>query len=369
MYVSPGSMGVMMKAVMMVKFQAGLDASTLADRFNFEAYPQIVRHFGMEDYEAWDLGMCPVPVRLVRVKTGMAYTTFIDRDAVSHLQDYLRWRGFREGKKYDPSGPLFVTRRGTPVSPGWVSFRFSKAAIDAGIQKWVSNLVYKIHPHEVRDLLKSTLMVSGCAQYAADHVLGHAPRDSYEKQAGLYPEALRSEYAKASGRLNIFSGIERYLRAAGADPGEGAATKGSRRSSKSCRRRSRRWPAPWQTCSGSWRQAGKGVRLPCQTTRWTGSWAWKAGRTRRIPGIRQGADPIGFALIMWHFGVPRACRRIGSHAGRFQRQPQARGEQMITTRMPPTAYALGAAPAHQLAGSAACLACNAPFAPFPHKRQ
>ena len=52
---------------------------------------------------------------------------------------------------------------------------------------------------------------------------GHAPRDSYEKQAVLYPEALRSEYAKASGRLNIFSSIEKHLRAAGADSGEQAA--------------------------------------------------------------------------------------------------------------------------------------------------
>ena len=48
--------------------------------------------------------------------------------------------------------------------------------------------MYKIHSHEVRDLLKSTLIVSGCAQYVAEHVLGHAPRDSYEKQASLYPE-------------------------------------------------------------------------------------------------------------------------------------------------------------------------------------
>ena len=215
-----GSMDIAFKAIMMIKFQAGLDASTLADRFNFEAYPQIVRHFGIEDYEAWDIGRCPVPIRLVHVKTGMAYTTFIDRDAVAHLQDYLRRREFREGRKHDPAGPLFVTRRGTPVGPNWISSRFSKVAINAGIQKRVSNRVYKIHSHEVRDLLKSTLMVSGCAQYAADHVLGHAPRDSYEKQATLYPEALRSEYAKASGRLNIFSSIERHLRTAGADSGE-----------------------------------------------------------------------------------------------------------------------------------------------------
>ena len=53
----------------------------------------------------------------------------------------------------------------------------------------------------------------------AEHVLGHAPRDSYEKQASLYPETLRSEYAKASGRLNIFTSIERHLRAAGVDSG------------------------------------------------------------------------------------------------------------------------------------------------------
>ena len=218
-----GCMNVALKAVMMIKFQAGLDASTFADRFNFEGYPQIVRHFGIEECGAWDLDRCPVPIRLVRVKTGMEYTTFIDRDAVSHLQDYLRWKERREGKRHDLSGPLFVTRRGAPVDPDWISRRFTMAAIDAGIQKVVSHRVYKIHSHEVRDLLKSTLLVSGCAQYAADHVLGHSPRDSYEKQAALYPEKLRSEYAKASGRLNIFSSIERHLRAAGADSGDEAS--------------------------------------------------------------------------------------------------------------------------------------------------
>ena len=33
-------MDMVMKAVMMIKFQAGLDSSTFADRFNFEAYPR-----------------------------------------------------------------------------------------------------------------------------------------------------------------------------------------------------------------------------------------------------------------------------------------------------------------------------------------
>ena len=225
-----GRMDIMMRAVVMVKFQAGLDASTLADRFNFEAYGQMVKHFGVEDYESWDLDKCPVPIRLVRVKTGMQYTTFIDRDAVSHLRDYLRWRESRHGR-HGGSGPLFVTRSGNPVGPAWISVKFSKAAASAGIQRKISGRGYKIRSHEVRDLLKSTLMVSGCAQYAADHVLGHAPRDSYEKQATLYPEALRAEYAKASGRLNIFSRIEECLcmtEAAGGGPEEGRREGGGR---------------------------------------------------------------------------------------------------------------------------------------------
>ena len=225
-----GSWDVMQKAMMMAKFQAGLDASTLADRFNFEAYPQIVRHFRIEECGAWDLDRCPVPIRLVRVKTGMEYTTFMDRDAVTHLQDYLGWKEFQAGKRHDPAEPMFVTRRGAPVDPDWISRRFSAAAIDAGIQKRSSRRVFKIHSHEVRDLLKSTLIASGCAQYAADHVLGHAPRDSYEKQATLYPEQLRAEYAKASGRLNMFTGIENYLRSAHAgDPGPRPETAGDDR--------------------------------------------------------------------------------------------------------------------------------------------
>ena len=228
--VTSGKTDAMARAVVMIKFQAGLDASTLADRFNFEAYGQIIRHFGIEDYEAWDPDKCPVPIRLARVKTGMKYTTFIDRDAVACLQDYMRWKEFRRRGKHDAAEPLFVTQAGTPVSPGWISDTFCRAAVNAGIQRRISRGACRVRSHETRDLLKSTLMVSGCAPYAADHVLGHYPRDSYEKQAVLYPEALRREYAKASHLLNVFTGFERYLEAVAggrqADPFPGGKAAG-----------------------------------------------------------------------------------------------------------------------------------------------
>lgn len=43
---------VLQKAVFMAKFHGGMDASTLADKFNFEAYAKIAKHFGSEDPDA-----------------------------------------------------------------------------------------------------------------------------------------------------------------------------------------------------------------------------------------------------------------------------------------------------------------------------
>ena len=113
--------------------------------------------------------------------------------------------------KQDPSKPLFMTKQKTPISSLWLSRSFSKVAVQAEVQKKISRRTYKITAHEVRDLLKSTLLMCGCKQYAAEHVLGHAPKDSYEKQAILYPEQLRAEYAKASSYINIFSKVENAL--------------------------------------------------------------------------------------------------------------------------------------------------------------
>lgn len=71
---------------------------------------------------------------------------------------------------------------------------------------------HKISSHEFRDLLKSTLLACGVRPNVADHVIGHKPKDSYEKQAILYPENIREEYSKASRKLNVFSNISYYMK-------------------------------------------------------------------------------------------------------------------------------------------------------------
>ena len=208
-----GTPGIKMKTIMIIKLQSGMDSSTLTDRFNYEGYRQIVKYFKTDDHNSWSLDLCPVPIKTVRVKTGVRYTTFLERDAIAQLQEYLTWKETKHGKQ-DIAKPLFMTTRNRPISSIWLSTCFSQVAVRAGIQKKVSHRVYKIRAHEVRDLLKSTLLTSGCKQYAADHVLGHAPKDSYEKSAVLYPEELRAEYAKASSRINIFSKVESVLNTA-----------------------------------------------------------------------------------------------------------------------------------------------------------
>jgi len=86
----------------------------------------------------------------------------------------------------------------------------------AGIQSVLSGYDYKKKfskdSHELRDLLESTLLDCSVRSDVVEHVTGHKPRDSYEKQAKLFPATLRSEYMKASKRINIFSNISHYMK-------------------------------------------------------------------------------------------------------------------------------------------------------------
>ena len=105
---SVGKPNLTQKAVLLCKFHRGLDTSTLVDRFNFEAWPQIVKHFGTEQYMMWDLEKCPVPIKLVRIKTGFLHTGFLDRDAIESLQDYLDFRYKKTEQVMTVGEPLFL---------------------------------------------------------------------------------------------------------------------------------------------------------------------------------------------------------------------------------------------------------------------
>ncbi len=207
-FLTTGKPSILEKTVFLCKFQRGLDVSTLVDRFNYEAWEQVAKWFGSENHDSWDLEKCPVPVSLVRIKTDYKHVGFLDRDAIEMLQKYLDYRKTKTETDMQKGEPLFLNKFNRAISAGWMFNSFSRIAKRAGIQKFTEingRKQYKMDSHELRDLLKSTLIDSGCRIDVADHVIGHKPRDSYEKQAILYPETLRREYSKASKRLNIFT--------------------------------------------------------------------------------------------------------------------------------------------------------------------
>ena len=230
--VTQGKASPLEKAVVLCRFHRGLDSSTLADRFNFQAWEQLVKWFGHTDFENWDLQKCPVPIRISRVKTNYLHTGYLEHDAIVAIQEYLNYRyqfyvtmckkqkideGYiLEKNQFIQNGkPLFVSRKNKPISVNWVSRLVPRLAVQAGIQNnlegnRLQNKSEKVG-HELRDLLKSTLIMSGCQDYVCQLAIGHTVLDSYEKQDKLYPEHSRKEYSKASNKINIFTNASNFV--------------------------------------------------------------------------------------------------------------------------------------------------------------
>ena len=200
------------KAVMLTKFQRGLDLITLSDRFNYTAFDQMAAHMGTDDPKLWDLDKCPVPITLIRVKTDFKHVGFLERDAMAANMEWIGERHRLTGKalRRGDEQPLYITQHGRPISSAWVGDRFRQLAVRAGLctKRKGGGLSSTRHSHQLRHLLKSTLIDAGCRIDIADHVIGHVPKDAYEKQTVLYPDSIRREYAKASAKINIFTNFE-----------------------------------------------------------------------------------------------------------------------------------------------------------------
>jgi len=192
-----GKPSLVEKAIYVCKFQRGLDGITFADRFNFVVFKKLATAFGSTDHNSWDLSKCPIIVEHIRIKRGYLHRGVLDIDGVSLIQKYLDFRKTKTGKSMTIGEPLFLNQHNHPITSRWIEEHFAKLLGNIGLKN--------IGAHEVRDLLKSTLIECGCRADIADHVIGHHPKDSYEKQTKLYPETIRKEYSKGSKLINIFS--------------------------------------------------------------------------------------------------------------------------------------------------------------------
>ena len=200
------------KAILLAKFHRGLDLTTLADRFNYTAFEQMASHMSTDDAGSWDLDKCPVPIVLTRVKTDFKHLGFLEKDAVAANIEWIaeRERLTGEALRRGDGKALYINQQGRPIRPKWIGDRFRALAIRAGLctKAGSGRLSSTRHSHQLRHLLKSTLIDTGCRIDVADHVIGHSPKDTYERQATLYPDSIRREYAKAAAKINVFTNFE-----------------------------------------------------------------------------------------------------------------------------------------------------------------
>ena len=200
------------KAVMLCKLHRGLDSSTLAENFNFYAWKQMTEYFGTEDHMRWDIeNKCPVPIKLTRLKSNFSHTGYLEYDAVKAIQDYLEYRFVKTREPMSEDKPLFLNKFGRAINPKWISDKFTKLAINAGLVDSFENkgMRTKLGSHECRDLLKTIFLEHGITEKAAEHFIGHKS-DSYSKQHTVYAEGLEENYKKISSTLNVFSNISSH---------------------------------------------------------------------------------------------------------------------------------------------------------------
>ena len=210
-----GKPSIVEKAVVLCKFHSGVDNSTFADRLNFEAYPQLIKWFGTDNFENWDLEKCPVMINLTRIKVGFPHISCLDMDSIKAMQKALEWRYKKTGTQMKIGQAIFLNTKLKPITDRWISDLIPKLASRSGNQKTHDTKLNKKNEktsHELRDLLKSTLNSCNVSAYASNHLIGHTPRDSYEKESILYPEKIREEFIKASKMLNLFTGFTNYVR-------------------------------------------------------------------------------------------------------------------------------------------------------------
>lgn len=218
-----GKLGVRDRAIILTMLQSGMDASTLAESFNFYAYPQIAEQLG-PDPAKWDLSRCPVRIVLVRPKREYRYYTFLDIDAVEAIRDYfLRKRGIPKVLPALPgemprSEPIFLNKHGEPITAFYVSIMFRRAGKKAGVNKADqafkpgpykgASLRYPFHSHEVRDTFITIAKRAGADLTAANFFVGHSiDKYGYDKSPWDDPEYYRNEYIKiARPWLNPLTG-------------------------------------------------------------------------------------------------------------------------------------------------------------------
>jgi len=176
------------KTVILVLLQSGMRVGEFCEQFNTDEAKNVLKQLRE--------GKCPIKINLIASrKERPQYFTFIGRDAVDALKEFLNVRGeVKEGE------PIFLTQMGKPITG---------KLIDKQVQvlKRQTGLVKKdFTPHTLRDIFKTECSHQGVKEAISEFFIGHAlDKLGYNQLDKLYPRDFEIEYAKVEGAFNIIS--------------------------------------------------------------------------------------------------------------------------------------------------------------------
>jgi hypothetical protein len=225
---STGRLMVRDRSVILTLLQGAMDASSLAEVWNYVAFQQLSDHFDTPDYTRWNPEMCPARVDLVRPKANnIGLYVFLDVDGLEALKDWLsfRIRVYGSIKVYPPlrpsdlprSDPIYVNNHGAPLEADDIGNIFRNSGKRAGVNSHAgpkppdfkgARLRYPFYAHRVRHTLK-TLAVGLADPIVVDFLMGHTADPLHYDTTSPWekPDYYKEQYLRiARPLLNPVSG-------------------------------------------------------------------------------------------------------------------------------------------------------------------
>jgi integrase len=182
------------RAIILVNFQGGMDASTLCS-LNYEDIVPAVQ-----------TGEHPFKLELLRKKSDTEYYTFLGKDAVEALKAYVADQEAR-GTKWNLESPLFTKSRHQTderITPNLIQNMMKEVAVSAGLVKRNNGKDFNIlGSHALRESFSSLMLNSGVPRPIVDFWLGHTRSNLDTAYMTIDETKAREMYAKREHLLNI----------------------------------------------------------------------------------------------------------------------------------------------------------------------
>jgi len=184
--------------------------------FNTHSWPQVKEQLDQGKY----LIRIDLPGRKHRnMKPGGQYFTFIGKDAIVKLRNYLEVRGqsYRKiPRKLPPlEKAIFITENWRPLTKFAIMSYFKRHAWMLGMTKRRHSdkyARYRVHVHEMRDTFRTEWNLTDAKGFMAEFFMGHViDSNNYNKPMKM-PEWAEKQYSLAEPYLNILSEDPRTIK-------------------------------------------------------------------------------------------------------------------------------------------------------------